>query len=83
MISAALNGKLNDVKFETHAIFGMMMPKTCPNVPDGLLNPRCTWTNKEDYDKQAKNLAKLFAMNFEKYAASVTNSILNAAPLAD
>jgi len=83
MISAAINGELNNVEMEAHPVFGMMVPKTCPNVPDALLNPRNTWTNKESYDAQAKELAKRFVKNFEKYAAAVNKEILNAAPLAD
>ncbi len=83
MISAALSGELNNVATEAHPVFGMMVPKTCSNVPDALLNPRSTWTNKDAYDAQAKDLAKRFVKNFEKYAAAVSKEILNAAPLAD
>ena len=83
MISAALNGELNNVEMEKHTVFGMMVPKSCPNVPDGLLNPRTTWTNKEAYDKQTKDLAKRFIENFKKYAAHVNKEILSAAPSAD
>ncbi len=83
MISAALNGELNNVEMEKHPVFGMMIPKNCPNVPNALLNPRNTWTNKEAYDKQAKELAKLFVENFKKYAANVNKEILSAAPSAD
>ena len=37
MIEAALNGKLNNVNFERHPVFGMMMPGSCPNVPEEFL----------------------------------------------
>jgi phosphoenolpyruvate carboxykinase (ATP) len=80
MITAALEGKLNDLQFEAHPVFGMMMPTTCPNVPAEILNPRNTWTNKEDYDNKAKALAAQFVKNFEKYAAGVNEEILAAAP---
>src|SRR4051794_16035569 len=60
MIAAVLNGDLDKAEFETHPVFGMLIPKTCSVVPDALLNPRSTWTNKEDYDKQAKQLARMF-----------------------
>src|SRR5690606_5170367 len=30
MITAALNGELKTVEFETHSVFGVSMPKTCP-----------------------------------------------------
>ena len=83
MISAALNGELNNVEMEAHSVFGMLVPTTCPNVPAGLLNPRSTWTNKAAYDTQAKDLAQRFVKNFEKYAGCVNKEILNAAPVAE
>jgi phosphoenolpyruvate carboxykinase (ATP) len=82
MITAALNGELDNVEFEAHPIFGMMMPKTCPNVPREILHPRFTWADREAYDDTAKKLAQMFISNFEKYAAQVTYEILAAAPKA-
>lgn len=82
MITAALEGKLNNVEFEAHPIFGMQIPKECPNVPTEVLNPRNTWSNPEEYDKKAKELAGLFIKNFEKYASGVEAEILAAAPKA-
>jgi phosphoenolpyruvate carboxykinase (ATP) len=80
MITAALEGKLNNLQYEAHPVFGMMMPTTCPEVPAEILNPRNTWTNKEDYDKKAIALAAQFIKNFEKYAAGVNAETLAAAP---
>jgi phosphoenolpyruvate carboxykinase (ATP) len=80
MITAALEGKLNNVEFETHPVFGMAIPKSCPDVPTEVLNPRNTWADKNAYDEKAKYLGSLFIRNFEKYAAGVTEEILNAAP---
>jgi phosphoenolpyruvate carboxykinase (ATP) len=80
MITAALQGKLNKVEFEEHPVFGMMMPLSCPSVPAGILNPKNTWADKDAYDSTAKNLAKQFIKNFEKYAAGVAEEILAAAP---
>ena len=82
MITAALNGQLDNVEFETHPIFGMQMPKTCPNVPREILHPRYTWANRDEYDMAAKKLAQMFVNNFEKYAAGVGEEILAAAPKA-
>jgi phosphoenolpyruvate carboxykinase (ATP) len=80
MITAALEGKLNNLQYEAHPVFGMMMPTTCPDVPSEILNPRNTWGNKEDYDKKAKALAAQFIKNFEKYAAGVNAETMAAAP---
>ena len=80
MITAALEGKLDNVEFEAHPVFGMMMPKECPNVPSEILKPRNTWANKKGYDEKAVALAKQFVKNFEKYASGVSEEILAAAP---
>jgi phosphoenolpyruvate carboxykinase (ATP) len=82
MITAALNGELDQVEFETHPIFGMQIPKTCPNVPKELLNPRYTWADREAYDAKAKQLAAQFISNFNTYASGVSQEILDAAPKA-
>ncbi len=80
MITAALNGELNDVACEAHPVFGVLMPKTVPNVPSEILIPRNTWADKEAYDKKANELAQLFVKNFAKYADQANEEILSAAP---
>lgn len=80
MITAALEGKLDNVAYEAHPVFGMMMPMECPDVPTEVLNPRNTWANKEEYDAKAKDLALQFIKNFEKYASGVNAETLAAAP---
>ena len=82
MITAALNGELNNVTFETHPVFGYAMPTACPNVPVELLNPRNTWSDKSAYDAQANKLANMFVKNFEQFANGVSEEILSAAPKA-
>ncbi len=68
MVNAALQDKLNDVKFLEHPVFKLKMPVNCPSVPDEILNPVNTWSNKEDYFKSAAKLTADFAKNFEKYS---------------
>lgn len=80
MITAALNGELNNVKFETLPVFGLHYPTTCPNVPVEILNPRNTWTDKNAYDSKAADLAQKFVKNFEQYASHANEEIMAAAP---
>jgi phosphoenolpyruvate carboxykinase (ATP) len=80
MITAALEGELDNVEYETHPIFGMMMPKTCPGVPSEILNPGNTWADKDEYDAKAKELAKQFIKNFEKYASDASEETAGTAP---
>lgn len=80
MITAAMNGELNDVAYEAHPVFGFHMPTTCPNVPEEILIPANTWKDKDDYMKKAYELAAMFVKNFEKYASQANEEILAAAP---
>ena len=81
MITAILNDDLRDVKYETHPIFGLNMPKMCPNVPSKLLNPINTWEDKEKYSRKVKELALAFNKNFEQFKENANYEILSAAPL--
>ncbi len=80
MITAALEGKLNQVDFKPHPVFGMDIPVECPGVPAEILDPRSTWEDKTAYDQKAKFLADLFIKNFEKYKDGVSAEVLAAAP---
>ncbi|MEO6134897.1 MAG: phosphoenolpyruvate carboxykinase (ATP) [Ginsengibacter sp.] len=80
MITAALEGKLDNVEYVADPIFGMNMPNECPGVPSEILNPRNTWEDKNEYDAKAKDLAGQFIKNFEKFADNAGEEILAAAP---
>jgi phosphoenolpyruvate carboxykinase (ATP) len=80
MITAALNGELDNVKFETLPVFGLHFPSSCPNVPSEILNPRQTWNDKNAYDNKAAELAAKFVKNFEQYASQASDEIMAAAP---
>ena len=80
MITAALEGKLENVSFETDPVFGLAIPVSCEEVPAEILNPRNTWADKEAYDSTARNLASQFIKNFQKYATGVPEEVMDAAP---
>lgn len=79
MVTAALNGELEKAEFELDPFFNVQVPKTCPNVPSEVLNPRNTWKDKAEYDKAAKHLAELFRKNFEKYTG-MAEEVVKAGP---
>jgi phosphoenolpyruvate carboxykinase (ATP) len=80
IVSAAINGDLIKVDYRTDSIFGFEVPKTCPGVPDGMLDPRNTWKNKDAYDESATNLAEKFRKNFSKFK-NIEAKILKAGPM--
>ena len=79
MVSAAVNGLLDNVNYVQDDIFGLNIPTQVPDVPEEVLQPRNTWANKEEYDAKAKELASLFVKNFANFEG-LSKEILNAGP---
>ncbi|MBS1600299.1 MAG: phosphoenolpyruvate carboxykinase (ATP) [Bacteroidetes bacterium] len=80
IINAVLAGSLDKVEYEKHPIFGIAIPKSCPNVPSGILDPRNTWSDSSEYDQKARLLAARFIENFKKYESAVSEEILASGP---
>ena len=80
MITAALNGELDNIEFVNDPVFQLATPTTCPNVPDEILNPRNTWEDKAAYDEKANSLAQKFNDNFKQFADNASQEILDGAP---
>lgn len=83
MIDAVLSGALLDVPAEPDPIFGVLVPESCPGVPQNVLNPRKAWSDPDAYDAQARKLAQMFAQNFEPFAGSLPAEVAAAGPRAD
>jgi len=67
MLTAALEGQLDDVPMEPHPFFKTMVPKACPHVPPDFLDSRGMWGDKAAYDRAALELSARFSKNFEKF----------------
>jgi phosphoenolpyruvate carboxykinase (ATP) len=80
MITAALTGQLENVSYETHEIFGLNMPVSCPDVPADVLNPKNTWEDKGAYDAKANQLAEEFITNFQQFSEEASEETMAAAP---
>ncbi len=66
MVNAALSGDLDDVDYYEDELFHLMVPKSCPGVPDDILNPENTWEDKKAFKERAKKLAEDFSDYFDK-----------------
>ncbi|MEM6423017.1 MAG: phosphoenolpyruvate carboxykinase, partial [Pseudomonadota bacterium] len=53
LLSAALDGSLDGVRFRSDPHFGFDVPVSVPGVDDALLDPRSTWADPVAYDMQA------------------------------
>jgi phosphoenolpyruvate carboxykinase (ATP) len=81
MITAALEGELENVAYHTHEVFGLNYPTTCPNVPNEVLDAREMWSDKSAYDEQANKLAKSFSQNFKKFEDYADDEIIAGGPI--
>lgn len=83
MIKAVLDGAFGNYDYDNyhlHSVFGVAQPRSCPNVPDEILNPRSNWESKEEYYNTAFQLAKAFKENFKKYEAYASEEIRRGGP---
>ncbi|MCS6892559.1 MAG: phosphoenolpyruvate carboxykinase [Rhodovarius sp.] len=79
LLRAALDGSLARAEFVRDPLFGLMVPKAAPGIPDGVLNPRDAWADKDAYDRTARQLVALFEKNFESFAGVVGEDVKAAA----
>ena len=82
MVKAAIAGELNDVEYDRDPIFNLNIPKSCPDVPAEILDPRNLWEDKAAYEESAHALAKAFRENFEKKYPDMPENIKAAGPQA-
>ncbi|MDO5620671.1 MAG: phosphoenolpyruvate carboxykinase [Paracoccus sp. (in: a-proteobacteria)] len=79
LLTAALDGSLNDAEFRKDPNFGFDVPVSVPGVSDVLLDPRQTWADPAAYDAQAQKLVKMFSDNFAQYEDKIDDDVRAAA----
>jgi phosphoenolpyruvate carboxykinase (ATP) len=80
LLNAALDGSLNNAEFRTDPNFGFRVPVAVPGVDTAILDPRETWSHKDEYDATAAKLVDLFVENFAQFADDVDEGVRQAAP---
>jgi phosphoenolpyruvate carboxykinase (ATP) len=73
LLSAALNGEMDDIEYKTHPIFGLQMPQT--------LDPMETWSDQDAYLETARALAVSFKKAFAPFESEVPEAVVRAGPL--
>lgn len=79
MVTAALTGALDNVRYVHNELFNIDVPTQVPGVPPDILDPRNTWIDKDSYDLSARKLAQMFIENFKKFS-SAGQAIIDAGP---
>lgn len=82
MVRAAINSELEQVQTRIDPNFSLSIPEHCPGVPDEVLDPRQTWSNKTAYDQQVSKLVSSFEKNFEQFKDDVSEGVIEAGPRA-
>jgi phosphoenolpyruvate carboxykinase (ATP) len=67
LVSAALDGSLDDAPSTTEPFFGLSIPIGGPGEASNRLDPRATWADPLAYDAQAQRLAAMFEANFRQF----------------
>jgi phosphoenolpyruvate carboxykinase (ATP) len=80
LLKAALSAELDDAEFRKDDVFGFDVPVAVPGVVSSLLDPRSTWSSPEEYDRKARELARMFRDNFEQFAAEAGDAVAAAGP---
>jgi len=78
MLTAAMTGELDKVKYRKDKLFGFKIPLTCPNVPDEVFEPSNAWGNKDEYWKKYDALASRYIENFKLFQDGIPKEILKA-----
>lgn len=79
IISAILNGSIENAPCKNLPIFNLAIPTELAGVETGILDPRQTYANEEDWTDKATDLAALFIDNFEKFTDTENGKRLVAA----
>ena len=83
MVTAALNGSVEDSDFVRDPIFNVDVPQYVEGVSSRVLNPRDTWADKDAYDETARRVAKMFVDNATEKYPDMAPEVLAAGPVAE
>jgi phosphoenolpyruvate carboxykinase (ATP) len=68
------------MEYRVDPIFGFEVPVEVPGVERNLLDPQSTWREPERHDRKARELARMFRDNFERFADEVGDAVASAGP---
>jgi len=79
IIDAILNGDIKNSPTKTIPYFNLEVPTELKGVDTGILDPRDTYADVNEWEEKAKDLASRFNKNFEKYTSNKAGKALVAA----
>lgn len=70
IIDSIIDGSIENAPKTRIPIMNLEVPTSLPNVSEGILDPRDTYSNVEEWEEKAKDLAAKYIKNFEQYCNS-------------
>lgn len=67
IIDAIIDGSIENAPKTQVPIMNLEIPTQLPNVSEGILDPRETYSNAAEWEEKAKDLAARYIKNFEQY----------------
>ncbi len=80
IVDAIHSGVLAKTPTVTDPIFGLAVPTAVLGVPSDILMPQKTWSDAAAYGRTARQLAQLFAQNFQQYSDAASPATRAAGP---
>ena len=67
ILKAVRSGVIEQTPTRVLSQLNLEIPRELPGIDSGLLDPKNTWKNKQDYNRAASSLAEKFSENFKKF----------------
>jgi phosphoenolpyruvate carboxykinase (ATP) len=67
IIDAILDGSIESATTRHIPVLNLTIPQSLNNVSQGILDPRDTYQDKNEWEIKAKSLAAKYIANFEQY----------------
>jgi len=74
IVRAVVQGTLHDMPTHVEPIFGLRIPDAVPDVPQEVLDPRGSWPDPSEYDRQALKLRRMFDENIHTIGKSASTA---------
>ncbi|OYX83238.1 MAG: phosphoenolpyruvate carboxykinase (ATP), partial [Flavobacteriales bacterium 32-34-25] len=67
IIDAIINGEINEVATRKIPFLNLTVPTSLTDVSEGILDPRDSYADVNEWEEKARNLASRYIENFERY----------------
>lgn len=81
IIDAILDGSIDEAETEIVPLFNLAVPTQIDGVEDNILDPRATYSDSQEWQTKAVDLANRFVANFDKFTDTDNGkSLVKAGP---